>query len=290
MRIHLVTFATPRFRHRQLLLGWSALANKVVDSVTHWTPKKLLAAGFENRCPRIRLSERGSGFYAWKPFIIQKKLEMATEGDIIFYCDVGRTFPYKLLSGSLQFFLDWMKTHKQSIMPGIQIPWNGPMSIWTKRDAFVATSLDTPSIHAAVPIQASFSIWINGLDSKEIVAEWMNLSAQRQMISDDPSKLGFPELPDFYEHRHDQSLLSLVCLKRCIEGMDVGCDMPPLDAKHPSEIAKFLSGERNKTSLKGQLIASLASVVEWLEWTARKWIKFNEPQARPDAPPNEQVP
>ena len=290
MRIHLVTFATPRFRHRQLFLGWSALANKVVDSVTHWTPNQLLAAGFENRCSTIRLSERGSGFYAWKPFIIQKKLEVATEGDIVFYCDVGRTFPYKLLSGSLQVFLDWMKTHEQSVMPGIKIPWNGPMSIWTKRDAFVATSLDTPSIHAAAPIQASFSIWINGLDSKKIVAEWMNLSAQRQLISDDPSVMGLPELSGYKEHRHDQSLLSLVCLKRCIEGMDVGRDMPPLDAKHPSEIAKFLSGERNKTSLNGQLIASLASVVEWLEWTVRKWIKFNEPQARPDAPPNEQVP
>jgi hypothetical protein len=283
MPIHLVTFATPRFSHRQLFLGWSALANKVVDSVTHWTPKKLLAAGFENRCPRIRLSERGSGFYAWKPFIIQKKLEAAPEGDIVFYCDVGRTFPYKLLSGSLQVFLDWMKTHKQSIMPGIQIPWNGPMSIWTKRDAFVATSLDTPSVHATAPIQASFSIWINGLDSKEIVAEWMNLSAQRQLISDDPSKLGFPELPDFYEHRHDQSLLSLVYLKHGIQGMDIGCDMPSVDAKHPSEVAGLLSGKTGDFTAQGRLVAGLASVVERLEWTARKWIKFNEPQASPDA-------
>ena len=276
MRIHLVTFATPRFRHRQLFLGCSALANKVEDSVTHWTPKKLLAAGFENRCPRIRLSERGSGFYAWKPFIIQKKLEMATEGDIIFYCDVGRTFPYKLLSGSLQVFLDWMKTHKQSIMPGIQIPWNGPMSIWTKRDAFVATSMDTPSIHATAPIQASFSIWINGLDSKEIVAEWMNLSALRQLISDDPCVMGLPNLPSFREHRWDQSLLSLVCLKRCIQGMDIGCDMPPIDAKHPSEVARLLSGKTGDFTARGRLVAGLASVVERLEWTARKWIKFNE--------------
>jgi hypothetical protein len=290
MRIHLVTFATPRFRHRQLFLGWSALANKVVDSVTHWTPKKLLAAGFENRCPTIRLSERGSGFYAWKPFIIQKKLEEMSEGDIVFYCDVGRTFPYKLLSGSLQVFLDWMKTHKQSVMPGIQIPWGGPMSMWTKRDTFVSTSLDTPSIHAAAPIQASFSIWVNGLDSKEIVADWMNLSAQRQLISDDPSVLGLPELSGYKEHRHDQSLLSLVCLKHGIEGMDVGCDMPAIDAKHPSEVASLLSGKTSDFTARGRLVAGLASVVERLEWTARKWIKFNEPQARPDAPPNEQVP
>jgi hypothetical protein len=290
MPIHLVTFASPRFRHRQLFLGWSASANGVANSVTHWTPSKLLAAGFENRCPTIRLSERGSGFYAWKPFIIQKKLEETPEGDIIFYCDVGRTFPYKLLSGSLQFFLDWMKAHEQSVMPGIQIPWGGPMSMWTKRDAFVSMSMDTPSVHAAAPIQASFSIWINGLDSKEIVAEWMNLSAQRQLISDDPSVMGLPELSGYKEHRHDQSLLSLVCLKQGIQGMDIGCDMPPIDAKHPSEVAELLSGKTGDFTAQGRLATGLASVVERLEWTARKWIKFNEPQARPDAPPNEQVP
>ena len=276
MRIHLVTFATRRFRHRQLFLGWSALANKVVDSVTHWTPKKLLATGFENRCPTIRLSERGSGFYAWKPFIIQKKLEEAPEGDIVFYCDVGRTFPYKLLSASLQFFLNWMKTRQQSVMPGIKIPWGGPMSMWTKRDAFVSMSMDTPSIHATAPIQASFSIWISGLDSKEIVAEWMNISAQRQLISDDPSVVSLPELSGYKEHRHDQSLLSLVCLKRCIECMDIGCDMPAIDAKHPSEVAGLLSGKTGEFTAQGRLVAVLADVVEGLEWTARKWIKFNE--------------
>ena len=283
MRIHLVTFASPRFRHRQFLLGWSALANGVVDTVTHWTPEELLAAGFENRCPTIRLTERGSGFYEWKPFIIQKKLEVAPEGDIVFYCDVGRTFPYKLLSSSLQVFLDWMKTHKQSIMPGIQIPWGGPMSMWTKRDAFISMSMDTPSIHATAPIQASFSIWINSPASRDIAKEWMNLSAQRQLISDDPSKLGFPELPDFYEHRHDQSLLSLVCLKNGIQGIDIGCDMPPIDVKHPSEVARLLNGKTGDFTARGRLVAVLASIVERLEWTARKWIKFNEPQSRPVA-------
>lgn len=282
MRIHLVTFATPRFRHRQLFLGWSALANKVVDSVTHWTPKKLLVAGFENRCPTIRLCERGSGFYAWKPFIIQKKLEETPEGDIIFYCDVGRTFPYKLLSGSLQVFLDWMTQHRQSVMPGVQIPWGGPMSMWTKRDAFVSMSMDSPQVHSSSPIQASFSIWINNPNSRTIINEWMALSADRQLISDDRSKLGFPELPDFYEHRWDQSLLSLVCLKHGIQGMHIGYDMPSVDAKHPSNVSELLSCKTAESTAQGRLVAGLASVVERLEWTARKWVKFNEPQARPN--------
>jgi len=280
MRIHLVTFATLRFRHRQLFLGWSALANKVVASVTHWTPGKLLAARFEDRCPAIKLSERGSGFYAWKPFIIQKKLAESPEGDIVFYCDVGRTFPYKLLSGSLQVFLDWMQKHEQTVMPGINIPWGGPMSKWTKRDAFVSMSMDSPQVHSSSPIQASFSIWINTPNSKNIINEWLALSADRQMISDDPTQSGLPELPDFHEHRHDQSLLSLVCLKRGLQGVDLGVDEPIFDPKHPTEISKFLSGKKNKLSLKGTLVERFARVIEITERVARKWIKFNEPRTQ----------
>ena len=97
MRIHLVTFASPRFKLRQVILGWSAKFNHVVDTVTHWDPAKLVAAGFGERCSGINLQERGSGYWAWKPFIIQHALEGLDDGDIVFYCDVGRRYPFKTL-------------------------------------------------------------------------------------------------------------------------------------------------------------------------------------------------
>ena len=281
MQTHLVTFASPRFRLRQLLLGWSALANGFVDTVTHWTPEMLKAAGYEIKCPKIKLNERGSGFYSWKPFIIERKLQEVPEGDIVFYCDVGRLFPYKLLSGSLRVFLDWMQDKRQAVMPGVYIPWHGPMSVWTKRDAFVAMSMDEAFYHTAIPIQASFSIWINNSESRDIASEWMTLSGNRQMISDDSSQSSLPELPDFHEHRWDQSLLSLVCLRRGLQGIDLGVEEPIFDPKNPTEVAKILSGKRSAATFKGKLLAGLAGVIEKIEWFVRIWIKFNKPSVQP---------
>lgn len=275
MAVHLVTFASRRFRHRQIFLSCSALANGVVDSFANWTPKKLHQSGFHRICPKISLGERANGFYAWKPFIIQKNLDSTSEGDIVFYCDVGRTFPYKLLSGSLKVFLDWMRHNDQTVMPGVQIPWNGPMSMWTKRDAFVAMSMDFPSAHSAVPIQASFSIWVNCSESRSIVGEWMDCCAKRQLISDDSSVLGLPEFPNFKEHRHDQSLLSLICLKRGIRGFDIGHTAPKHEAKYPTEISHFIGGSSLKPRPCGKIIACLAWFFEHTERFARKWIKFN---------------
>jgi hypothetical protein len=123
MRIHLVTYATPRFRLRQWILGASARLNGVVDTVTSWSPKMLLEAGFEERCRNISLSERGSGFWAWKPFIIQRKLAEIPAGDLVLYCDVGRSYPFKMLEKPLTPYLRWMEEKGQDLMPGYERNW-----------------------------------------------------------------------------------------------------------------------------------------------------------------------
>lgn len=208
-RIHLVTYATPRFRLRQLILGASASLNGVADTVTSWTPEMLLKAGFEKRCKDIKLSERGSGFWAWKPFIIQKKLIEIPAGDVVFYCDVGRIYPFKKLESPITPLLEWMTNHGQTVMLGVRIPWKGPMSMWTKRKAFVPKLMDLTEYHRATSIQASFSLWQSHATSLNLADEWMTLSARRDLISDDPDDSELNPLPDYHENRHDQSLLSL---------------------------------------------------------------------------------
>jgi hypothetical protein len=287
MRIHLVTYATPRFRLRQLVLGWSAKANRTVETVNHWTPKSLLNAGFEEHCKGISLAERGSGFWAWKPFIIAAKLREVPDGDLVFYCDVGRRYPFKQLTGTLAPFLDWMELHKQPMLPGLLIPWKGPMSMWTKRDAFAATGMDRADVHAAIPIQASFSFWFANDDTRALAREWMNFASQRALISDDPSICGIPELPAFHDHRHDQSLLTLCCLKHGIKGLDLGSEIPPIDTQHPSEIAHWITGGVNATAtLAGHILRSLVWPLETIEARLRSKVTFGSPIPEPPGPTN----
>ena len=287
MRIHLVTYATPRFRLRQLILGWSAQVNHVVDTVTHWTPEKLLAAGFEDRCKDIKLSERGSGFWAWKPFVIDAKLRELPDDDLVFYCDVGRRYPFKQLSESIAPFLEWMTANHQDFMPGLCISWKGPMSMWTKRDAFALTGIDYTGAHQATPIQASFSIWRTCAASRAFATEWLETASRRELISDDPSICGIPELPDFHDHRHDQSLLTLCCLKHGIKGLDLGDKMPPIDTQHPSEITRWLTGGvSNNLRLAGRLLKSLVRPVETIEARLRSKVSFGEPIPEPTMPSN----
>ena len=263
-RIHLVSYATPQFRHRQIILGLSARLNRVAHTVTAWSPQKLRAAGFEKAVSGIRLNERGSGYWSWKPFIIQKRLNEVPEGDVVLYCDVGRIYPFKLLDQSVEPFIKWMHSHDQEIMPGIEIPWDGPIIRWTKRDALLALDMDREEILAASPIQASFSIWCAGSKSRDFVSKWMKLCSLRKLISDDPSLCNLGEHPGFQENRHDQALLSLLCMKEGLRGLSLGQKRPSLDSRNPSEVSRMaFGGDRVRSS--GRLLKSMIRPLEVLE-------------------------
>ena len=263
--IHLVSYGTSKFRHRQIILNASALANRVVDTVDSWNPDRLIASGFCEEVPDIKLDERGSGFWAWKPYIILDRLKSVNDGEIVFYCDVGRRFPYIQLQYPLDPFIHWMEEKNQDIMPGVYIPWNGPMSMWTKRSALLAMNMDCVETRTAIPIQASFSLWRNSRSTRELVGEWMSLCAQRNLVSDDPSDGNLNEHPDFREHRHDQSLLNLCCLKHKIRGIDIGMTPPPFNERDPGAICSNHFNISSRKSLAGGIINGFSIVTQSLE-------------------------
>jgi hypothetical protein len=277
MKVHLVTYATPRFRLRQVLLGWSARLNHVADTVTYWTPQMLRKAGFEDRCKDINLNERGSGFWAWKPFIIEAKLQEVPDGDLVFYCDVGRLYPFKLLDQPVTPYVRWMEDNGQDVMPGVYIPWDGANSVWTKREALVAMDMDRPEIHTASPVQASFSIWRACARSREFATQWLTLCSQRALISDDPSSDGINELPGFREHRHDQALLTLCCLKEGIVGLDLGSENANIDTRHPSQVSRIIWGEyAGAPTLRGRLLELGVRFLGVIEQGIRRKIQFGK--------------
>lgn len=262
----LVTFGTLQYAHRQYILGTSAIKAGVVRRHIPFTPARLNQTDFAKRFPSVRLYERGAGFWAWKPFIIRAALDNVKLGDSVLYCDVGRTFPIKALDVRLDPLLDWMEQYRQAVLPGVSIPWHGPMSRWTKRDAFALTGCDSSIYSESPQIQASFSIWKRAPAAECILSQWMEWCTDRRLVSDDSNTCGLPELPDFKEHRHDQSLLSLLCIRESIRPLYLGPNPPSFDEKNPSAIAHSMGVSREKLPLS---LRCLISSMEALERAVR---------------------
>jgi hypothetical protein len=87
---------------------------------------------------------------------------------------------------------------------------------YTKGDVFKALSCitDEKVIHTA-QLDASHSIWKKNENSLNFVKLWLELCCDKQLLTDEPSVE--PNLGGFKDHRHDQSIWSLLCKKYNIE-------------------------------------------------------------------------
>jgi len=266
--IKLVSYASPEYYLRQILLNQTALMSSAVQKTASWNPGKLKKNDFKKNCPSISLNERGGGWWAWKPFIILKELDKLQDGDLLLYCDTGRVYPFKIFDRPLTPLLQWLETTGQSFLPGIEIPWSGPMSQWTKRDAFILTGCDEKKFYQAPSIQASFSLWKACPQSQDFVQQWLAWCSDRRLVSDDQNTCGHVNLPDFIEHRHDQSLLSLLCLKMGLSGLAIGSKKPSFEEKNPAFVAAYL-GEQQTSSVRLQTVKLLSTTLAACEYAFR---------------------
>ena len=210
---------------RQKLLMQSALDCEDIDCVRSWGREDIVNTQFYFDNKALLDSKRGAGYWAWKPYIILETLKSLKEGDIVIYCDVGKPFRRNDASrggnakiGNTMFtsfgpLKKWIQ-NGQGFFPGIWIPHYGNAGTWTKRDCFVGMGCDSDEFHSSGQVQATFSAWSNTENSLKFLRSWLSFCLVRELVSDDQNKYGKPNLPEFIDHRHDQSILTNLILKQ----------------------------------------------------------------------------
>lgn len=88
---------------------------------------------------------------------------------------------------------------------------------WTKRDCFVLMNCDSPKYWNAEQLMASFSIYVNNERNRNFVEKWLYYCCNKNIVTDIPNICGLDNFPEFKDHRHDQSILSLLAVKYKIE-------------------------------------------------------------------------
>lgn len=164
-----------------------------------------LSEEFVNENYEILKKSRGAGYWLWKPHIILDMLSKMEWGDYLIYMDSGAFLeknPDDLLrcinhKGVLTFSLG---VHKQST--------------WCKKDCFETVFGENEDYHDELQIMASFLFIRKCNFSLVFFEKWLNLCKKIHLLTDEDSIS--KNYPDFKEHRHDQSLLSLLVYKEDI--------------------------------------------------------------------------
>lgn len=203
--IRLVNFADDRMTRSQILCTEAAYKNGV-DQVFQYNPQHI-DKEFKQDNDQVLSSERGAGFWLWKPYFINRALRHCDDGDILIYMDSGVE-----LVMPVQYIIDAMDQD-------IFLFSNGHQHIhWCKGDIFNAINgWEIPGdgqyqhLTNFQQVQASVIFFKVNSFTRNFVKEWLLWCQMPGFIDDSPSKL--PNHPEFAEHRHDQAILTCLQIK-----------------------------------------------------------------------------
>ena len=179
------------------------------------------------------------GYACWKPEIILSYLNQIPENSILQYSDIGCSFNYQGIK-RLNEYCEIVG--KKNILvfqynkPDFKIKENIKFQIYyefqyTKSDAWNYLNIDDNSqILKTEQICSGIMFFKNNFYSKKILNEWNNLSKINHLFDDSASNK--KNHTNFIEHRHDQSILSLICKKENVYTVSASeCEWAKLDNK-----------------------------------------------------------
>ncbi|WP_304617360.1 hypothetical protein [Paracoccus sp. (in: a-proteobacteria)] len=180
------------------------------DSAEHVTEAALRQTPFWEENRFILEQPRGAGYWLWKPWIILQKLRECGPDDIVIYNDAGR---YE--KGAFRQFPSFPHAAVElcAMTPNRFI--HGFIGAWqvqgeyTKRDAFVLMGADTDEMLRAAQVCAGPLLFMPSEASFAFLEKWVEFCRDPRALTDQPDELA-PTHPQFRDHRHDQSIGSIL--------------------------------------------------------------------------------
>jgi len=153
------------------------------------------------------------GHYSWKPYIIMRELMNVDDGDVVWYMDADRRWRKGV--DVLTQFVDLAK--ERGI---VLVCYGDDNATWTQRATFVHMGMDEEKYWRAPHLNAGIQVFERSNLTLRFVQDWLMASLSYDVIANRKSK--YKEFEEFREHRHDQSILSILAAHYDIEPHKTG--------------------------------------------------------------------
>ena len=185
-KIILISYANEAYRAAQKLQAKTAKVAGFTD-VIEYGPEDI-EESFKKANANIFEYKRGNGLWLWKPYLIKKTLDNMQDGEILFYCDSGACF-FRNVDGILS------KLQEQDVWVSV-LPLKEKQ--FTKQKTFDILDCNTEEYK-----ESEFRT--------RFVDEWLQYCCDIKALAPPEDKT--QEARYFYDHREDQSILSLLVKK-----------------------------------------------------------------------------
>ena len=202
-KCHFITFGNQRYYNSVTRICQEAQILGVFNTIKGYREKDLFEfEDFLQHRDYCYNNRRGFGYWTWKSFLVMKNLETMDENDIL--ADAGCTINKEGRERMLEYFKMANESHTGNVAIQLQPEYTEKM--WTKMD--LVEHLQAHSYMDSIHTITGFFVIRKCDFTLNLVREWYKVSCNYDLVNDSPSRL--PNYPEFVEHRHDQSVFSLL--------------------------------------------------------------------------------
>lgn len=209
MKIAAIFYTDAKYQKREEYL-LTRLKDVGFDYVRPYNRRWLENTGFYIRNREILDMPKGGGYWLWKPYIILETMRYLNDGDAVFYMDAGDD----ILDNNIVGFIRERLEVYDYMIPGLSYrPINRK---YIKKDCFVLLNADTEEFWNTPQNEAGTLVFKKTRFNEELLEDWLSCCEDKRILTDIPNICGEND-KDFIEHKHDQSILSILTTKRMMK-------------------------------------------------------------------------
>lgn len=208
MKKVLLSFADSRMEKALLRMKRQALEMQYFDEIQVLSEKDLDPDFVQQHKDKLKHSVRGFGYWVWKPYIILRALEALSPGDELYYIDAGCHLNAKGRWRMVEYG-EFLRKNKLGIA-AFELQRECNDKVFTKMDLLSHFGVqDNMELLERGQIASGHVFIVKSPEAVDFIKQWGAVwDVGINMIDDSPSKL--PNYDGFVEHRHDQSVLSIL--------------------------------------------------------------------------------
>lgn len=215
---YFLTFGAGKF---QVVRAASRLANEAKDfnlfkqvyCITSRELKSQHKKFWEENKEFINTNPRGFGYWLWKPYLINYYLQRLPPNSVLLYCDAGCHLNLSNNNAINKFITYFALAEKNGFLTS-QL-YSGSFGLedlsektWTRKKLIDSFQLPVQQLQSG-QIQATFLFVTNNTKNRELIQSWLELCTtnDHELLIDSKDEENYSS---FIEHRHDQSVFSLL--------------------------------------------------------------------------------
>ena len=210
MAVWFFTYGDDNFKKTKIRIKKEAEESRFFDKIFVFGPEHLDKEFIEKTKPYI-LSARGGGFWLWKAYFLKHIFSQMNDGDYCFYMDAG----CKINSSGQKRFFEYLEMLDSTETGCVAFCMDGLYGDghylyeyrWTNDTALKYFNSDD-SIKNSFQLCGGILMFKKNEVSCKLIDEYCNIAIFRPDLFSDDYNNQSPS--DFQEHRHDQSIFSIL--------------------------------------------------------------------------------